>query len=270
VAQPGRPGPEALRISPSELGHMAAAADMIRSCRSRGVLRDIAAEEAVAEWRRYPEGEVYDPRTHVQYFFHAHPAGERAPREHGHFHLFMRAEGMPAGITPLLLPEIAVADAPIRPPQAAPLKRGSRDEVSHIVAIAVDDQGEPIRLFTTNRWVTGETWYPAKDVIGMLDRFHIEDGTPPVAANRWLAALLGLYRPQIAALLRSRDEAVMAWRRRRRTHVFEDPRLEITSSLEVELDAQLAFVDAARARSSADPRPGLPRMAEGWGEDGPV
>jgi hypothetical protein len=60
----------------------------------------------------------------------------------------------------------------------------------------------------------------------------------------------------------------MAWRRRRRTHVFEDPRLEITSSLDIQLDTQLALVDRARDRADGDTfrrAPALP-MAEGWEE----
>ncbi|MBV8336585.1 MAG: hypothetical protein JO358_14310 [Alphaproteobacteria bacterium] len=69
--------------------------------------------------------------------------------------------------------------------------------------------------------------------------------------------------------MQARDAAVMAWRRRRRSYVFEDPALEITSTIEISLDAQLAFVDRARSRPSA--RPGrltiLPAMAEGWVED---
>ena len=156
---------------------------------------------------------------------------------------------MPSGVAPLLLPELAVADVPALPPQAAPLKRGTRDEVSHLIAIAIDFRGEPIRLFTTNRWVTGETWYRADDVIRMLDRFVIAEAEPSAVLNRWIGAMIQLFRPQIAALLQARDETVMAWRRRRRTHVFEDPRLEITSSLDIELDAQLALVDRARDRS---------------------
>jgi hypothetical protein len=81
--------------------------------------------------------------------------------------------------------------------------------------------------------------------------------------------MIQLFSPQIAALLQARDETVMAWRRRRRTQVFEDPRLEITSSLDIQLDTQLDLVD--RARDSSDQRafrrvPGLPPMAEGWEE----
>jgi hypothetical protein len=210
---------------------------------------------------------VFDSTSHAQYFFHAHTRDSQPPSERGHFHTFLRAEGMPGGVAPLLLPELAVADVAALPPQAAPLKRGERDEVSHLIAIAVDLRGEPIRLFTTNRWVTGETWYRAEDVTRMLDRFVIAESEPCAALNRWVGAMIHLFRPQIAALLQARDETVMAWRRRRRTHVFEDPRLEITSSLDIQLDAQLALVDRARDRSGKGALrrvPALPPMAEGW------
>ncbi len=146
---------------------------------SRAGVADIIAD--IVDWRHYPEGEVYDPASHAQYFYHRHPAPARKrpaqPAEHGHFHLFLRGEGMPAGITPLLMPELAVANAPA-PRQSAPLKLGRSDEVCHLVALAVDGKGEPLRLFTTNRWVTGETWYRADDVIRMLDRFRVRGERP--------------------------------------------------------------------------------------------
>jgi hypothetical protein len=175
---------------------------------------------------------------------------------------------MPSGAVPLMLPEMAVADVAALPPQAAPLKRGERDEVSHLIAIAMDTRGEPTRLFTTNRWVTGETWYRAEDVTRMLDRFVIAEREPSAVLNRWIGAMIHIFRPQIAALLQARDETVMAWRRRRRTHVFEDPRLEITSSLDIQLDTQLALVDQARDRSDDNTFRRVPalQMAEGWEE----
>lgn len=269
---------EGLRVSQAEIDRMAAAAAVIRDCR-----RDLAArctsllgeltrgDPVISDWRHYPEGEVYDANSHAQFFFHAHPKTERQTPERGHFHTFLRAEGMPVGVAPLLLPELAVADVAPLPPQAAPIKRGMRDEVSHLVAIAVDARGEPIRLFTTNRWVTGETWYRADDVTRMLDCFAITETEPSAALNRWIGAMIQLFRPQVAALLRARDETVMAWRRRRRTQVFEDPRLEIASSLDIDLDTQLAFVDRARGRSTEGVQraPVLPSMAEGW-EAGPA
>jgi len=239
------------------------------------ILREVTADAAeTPEWRRYPEGEVYDPGTHAQYFFHRHPVPARGrppqPGERGHFHLFLRAEGMPSGIAPLLVPELAVANAPV-PPQSAPLKRGARDEVAHLAAIAVDGRGEPIRLFMTNRWVTGETWYGADDMIRMLDRFELRTDTPSVVLNRWLGALVRLFQPEIAVLLRNRDKAVQEWQWRwgRRGHVFEDTRLEITSSFDIDLEARLAAVEQVTAGPAPSPairpRARLPRMAEGWG-----
>jgi hypothetical protein len=263
-------------VSRAEIEPMVSAAAIIADCRrklaarNRDILSEVMAREpTVSEWRHYPDGDVYDPKSHAQYFYHVHPVNGRPVREHGHFHTFLRAEGMPAGTAPLILPEIAVADVPALPPQAPPLKRGFREEVSHLVAIAVDCRGEPIRMFTTNRWVTGETWYRADDVIRMLDRFAITEGETSETLNRWVCAMLQLFRPQIAALLRMRDETVMAWRRRRRTQVFEDPALEITSSLDIGCDAQFAFLDRVRSEPATRAPyrvPVLPRMAEGWGE----
>jgi hypothetical protein len=268
-------GDQGLRVSRAEIEQMKSAATVIRDCRrdlaarNADLVSEVTAGSAISEWRHYPEGEAYDPTSHSQYFFHAHETKDHPAAEQGHFHTFLRAEGMPVGVAPLLLPELAVADVPAVPPQAAPLKRGTRDEVSHLIAIAIDSRGEPTRLFTTNRWVTGDAWYRADDVIRMLDGFAITTAEPSEALNRWIGAVIRLFRPQIAALLRARDETVMAWRRRRRTHVFEDPRLEITSSLNIELDAQLAFVDSVRctpAERKPHRVPGVPRMAEGWEE----
>jgi hypothetical protein len=251
----------------------------LRGCESelaqRGItiLNEVAPDAgAMPDWARYPDGEFYDPVSHVQYFYHRHPwtssEQQESRLEHGHFHLFLRAEGMPAGVTPLLLPELAVADMPV-PPQAAPLKHGMRDEVSHLVAISLDERGAPIRLFTTNRWVTGETWYTADDVIRMLDRFKLEGGGASALLHSWLGAIVQLFLPEIAVLLRRRDETVMGWRRRRRSNVFEDPRLEVTSTFDIDLDARLAVAEHGVTdpprQSAIRPSSRLPPMAEGWG-----
>jgi hypothetical protein len=265
---------EGLRVSQAEIKQMIAAAAVIRDCRrdlaarNTDVVGEVIGSSAIGAWRHYPDGEVFDATSHAQYFFHVHAPDSGPPSERGHFHTFLRAEGMPSGAVPLMLPEMAVADVAALPPQAAPLKRGERDEVSHLIAITMDTRGEPTRLFTTNRWVTGETWYRAEDVTRMLDRFVIAEREPSAVLNRWIGAMIHIFRPQIAALLQARDETVMAWRRRRRTHVFEDPRLEITSSLDIQLDTQLALVDQARDRSDDNTFRRVPalQMAEGWEE----
>jgi hypothetical protein len=214
----------------------------------------------IYEWRHYPGGDIYDPATHAQYFYHAHPPGERrAPaggKEHGHFHTFLRGRGMPGGVRPLVMPEFAVANNPAAPkapliPSAPEIVAGEEAEPwSHLVAIAMDATGAPLHFFTTNRWVTGETWYPAADVAQMLDHFALGEGGPSPLLNRWIAALVGLYKPFLADLLAGRDAAVMDWRRRRRAkvHVLEDQRLEVTSALPIDTETHIAQIDAALRR----------------------
>jgi hypothetical protein len=213
----------------------------------------------IYEWQHYPAGDIYDPTSHGQFFYHAHAAGERKAHdgadEHGHFHTFLRARGMPAGVSPMVMPELAVAEHPAAPraplvasaPQSA---EGESDPWSHLVAIAMDPSGTALRFFTTNRWVTGETWYPATDVARMLDVFALGDVAPSPLLNRWIVAMIGLYRPQLHALLAQRDAAIMDWRRRRRAkvHVFDDHRLEVTSVLAIDIDRQVAAIDAALRR----------------------
>jgi hypothetical protein len=259
-------------------GRAASAAAVIRGCRSElaardsNIVREVVGRSGETEpWRHYPPSDGYDLISHAQYFFHRHAGAADHPREHGHFHLFLRAEGMPAGTQPLLLPEAAIAKEHLpTPPQAAPSKRGACDEVSHLIAIAVDATGEPVRLFTTNRWVTGETWYRAEDVICMLDRFSLDAAEPASFVNFWLTAMVRLYQPEIAVLLRERDRVVMdPIRQRRRTDAFEDPKLEITSSFDIDLEARLAAVDRLAAEHTMIPQPPapprIPRLAEGWG-----
>jgi hypothetical protein len=264
----------AWRVGAAELAQMAAAAAALEKARHMlvgergGILAEIAPAVGAPEpWRHYPEQEIYDPQSHAQYFFHAHPPTGRPDREYGHFHVFLRAEGMPAGVIPFHLPELSVANA--TPPQAAPLRRGAREEICHLAAIAIDRNGEPIRLFTTNRWVTGETWYRAEEAILMLDRLRLAPvGLAPIL-SRWVEAAIVLFRPQIADLLRQRDAKALVWRRQRRTNVFEDPRLEIMSSQEVDRASHLEWIAASRRRLDEEARPRripLPPMAEGWGE----
>ena len=53
------------------------------------------------------------------------------------------------------------------------------DALTHVVAISMDSKGRPLRLFTTNRWVTGETWYRADDVCKVIGRFVIDHARAP-------------------------------------------------------------------------------------------
>lgn len=193
----------------------------------------LRGSETFYEWDHYPKGDVYDRETHSQYYYHAHPADQRFPGEHGHFHTFLRPKGMPEGIKPA---EIAGRPVPDDP----------NDELSHLVAIAMTPAGLPFRLFSTNRWVTGESWYRADDVIALLDRFDIDHARPSWPANRWITGLVGLFKPQIAALLAARDRTVEAWADGHPGgDVYEDRALEVTSYMDIDVEAQIHAVSQA-------------------------
>jgi len=185
------------------------------------------------EWDHYPPGDVYDHETHGQYYYHAHAPEQRFDGEHGHFHTFVRPKGMPRGMRPARVPGFV---APADP----------NDALSHLVAIAMSAGGLPFRLFTVNRWVTGEVWYRAEDVIRLLDVFKIDHAQPSWPVNRWISAMIVLFKPQIAELLRARDAKVAAWQQRYPdTDVYEDRDLEVTSFLDISIDDQVQGVARA-------------------------
>ncbi|MEE8144715.1 MAG: hypothetical protein V3T57_04835 [Kiloniellales bacterium] len=189
--------------------------------------------ETFYEWDHYPKGDVYDRETHAQYYYHAHVVEQRFPNEHGHFHTFVRPKGMPPGIKPADVPERVEKDDP-------------NDELSHLIAIAMTSDGFPFRLFSTNRWVTGETWYRAKDVCVLLDYFEIDHAQPSWPVNRWISAMIRLFKPQIAELLHARDRAVEDWARHRSgSDVFEDRDLEVTAYMEVSVEDQVRAISKA-------------------------
>ena len=162
--------------------------------------------EGFAEWAQYPRPEALDPVSGWRFFYHAHAVRERLRAEHGHFHVF----------------------AP------GPDGRGS---FTHLIGISVDVQGLPIRLFTTNRWVTDESWQPAAAIERHAVRPRLA-GASPGDVSRWLEHLVVLFAPDIVALLRARDArmgpGIVPGDRR-----LEDRRLRIPSQKRVSLAGAL-------------------------------
>ena len=180
------------------------------------------------EFNHYPAEDVYDTETHSQYYYHAHREGE-----HGHFHTYLRPQGMPSWIEPAPVPDFTMPE-------------DENDALSHIVAISMDSSGLPIKLFTTNRWICAETWYRAEDVSAMIDLFAITHAQPSWPMNRWVTAMLKLFKPRITELLFERDDTVAAWQKRHpRRNVYEDRELDITSETAISLEDQITGVDAA-------------------------
>jgi hypothetical protein len=161
------------------------------------------------EWNHYPPGDVLDPDSGSQWYYHAHPKDQR-PGEHGHFHTFRR----------------------------------DGERIVHLVAVSADRHGRAIQLFTTNRWVTGESWAPAGEAATLLDRFDVALAKPSWPVNRWLGSLLRFYAPRIRELLAARDAAIEDWRRQHpEVDAYEDRRLEVTSRQSIDLARDVAALE---------------------------
>ncbi len=197
------------------------------------------------EWNHYPDGDVYDSESGSQFFYHAHPANLRVG-EHGHFHTFLRPIGMPEGAKPAPVSDLT-------------LPEDENDALTHLIGISMDEKGKAICLFTTNRWVTGEIWYEADDVIAMLKLFEIGHTQPSWPVNRWVSAMVRFYGLEIAALVAERDATVAAWQNRPLpideetgepvSSVFENRELEVTSYLRISVEDRLERARASLARS---------------------
>ncbi|WP_321339449.1 hypothetical protein [Breoghania sp.] len=184
-------------------------------------------------WESYPKGDVQDPETHSQYFYHSHTPDEMLNGENGHFHLFVRPAEIAPDMEPWDLPGAFVPEKP-------------EARFVHLAAISVDGAGWPLRIFTTNRWVTNETLYRADDVIGLLDHFRIALARPNWAVNQWLNAMVVLYRPQIEALIRERDVRLEAWLAEHPdSDVLEDRDLQNTSEVRIDTVAQIGALERA-------------------------
>lgn len=225
------------QLSSDQLQAMMAAGTAIKDCyrllmKNEGygnVVREVLKDQGqFVEFDHYPTGDVHDSETFSQYFYHAHRG---LNGENGHFHTFLRAKGMPDHVAP----------APYDGKEEWP---NGDDALSHIIAISMDPKGYPIGLFSTNRWVTGETFYTADDVIAMLDRFEMDLLYPSWPVNIWITSTVKLFRPQIEWLLQQRDKTIDEWQKKHPgKDVYEDRDLEITSQVTVDVDKQLTLVN---------------------------
>ncbi|MBI2296103.1 MAG: hypothetical protein HYU76_08765 [Betaproteobacteria bacterium] len=173
------------------------------------------------EYEHYPKDDVYDSESRAQYYYHAHRAGE-----HGHFHTFLR-----------------VGTAKREAPAAG--SGPESGEPVHLIAISMDAYGWPIGLFATNHWVCGGAWLPAGKVIALLSRFRIDHAHPSWPLNRWIGAMMVLFRPHIEALLTHRDAVIGAWARAHpERDALEDRELDVTGYLPISVEETIRAVRA--------------------------
>ena len=161
--------------------------------------------------RHYPKGDVWDPKTGCQYYYHTH-----RPMEEGHFHLFF-------------YPTCATE---------------SKEPYVHLLAISVGKQKEPLALFALNQWVAGGDWYTTRKMAQCIKRFRAPSKEPSEVMSQWIDATLTLFYPQILAVLSARDHLIdhledFSGQKNAR----QDRSLEIVSAMPISVDVQLEIIE---------------------------
>jgi hypothetical protein len=165
--------------------------------------------------RHYPARDVFDSINATSFFYHAHGCNKFPVSEHGHFHLFFY--------------------------EKKPNEDSSRkNNFSHFVGLSLDEKGLPLRWFTTNRWVTGEQWRPAKDLIELLSTFTVKTSGRLAPVANWINAMVKLFQPQIAQLLYRRDAAMARYiASSGREFSFENRRIDVVTECSASLPARI-------------------------------
>jgi hypothetical protein len=188
----------------------------------------------------YPDNGVGRANDKYAWYYHAHdPCQDRPWLENGHFHCFAFVDDIAADVTPWATPT-----------QARPDNR----QVAHLIALCVNQDGIPDRMFTLNRWASDETLYPAEIVAPLVAGFEIAEDDRFRFTSRWLSLLLRLLQPQITSLLLQRDQVLRAAETSNPAGFAEDPVIEVTSTLAFSLDNHLSELELAlevRADSGA-------------------
>ncbi len=141
------------------------------------VLQVISCDKAVEENKKYPADLLQFNQSGWRAYYHCHPAtragNHNFPGEHGHFHIFVRTKNEP-------------------------------EEWAHLVALAMDDMGQPLGWFTVNQWVTGESWQDAELLADKLRDIPYDSQTE--LTECWLLSLLSLDKNSVRELLKNRDK----------------------------------------------------------------
>ena len=210
------PGPAFLPMAERDAGHLKRSHEAGRAVmeytrrlaeQGRSVLDIVLNEKELEDWAMYPwDGGVIDKKTRSQYFYHSHP---QSP-EHGHFHVFY----------------------------------SHRNQIVHLAAISLDDQGHPFEVFTVNRWVTGDFYIPAHRLSRYITQFRIANNSFDQEVGDYLRNLLILYQAEIEELMHQRERVFSGYRD---THdgrePYEDRDLEVTSNLAIQVEEQVAALE---------------------------
>jgi hypothetical protein len=160
------------------------------------------------EWQHYPNNDLADKHSGYEFYYHAHSADEMPKGEHGHFHV---------------------------------IKRHAKS-FHHLVGIALDQKGLPVRLFTTNQWVTGEEMADSNLVMQSVRGFQMGITGRMAPVCKWIGALMQLFQSEIQELIKERDQeiALLVTRLGDREDVLNSRRHHVLSECKIDLMGRLS------------------------------
>lgn len=193
------------------------------------MLRVIPPEGATF-WTHYPKGDARDKYCKARWYYHVHANGDRDADEHGHFHLFLHRSQLPDGLEPK-----------VWPPQGEEAKA----HVTHVIGLSIAHSGIPRAWFATNRFVTNEFLYPAQVMIEHLPAFNVDHTKEDELVNRFVTAMVALYRDEIAELLRARDarQADLVAQHGEQAAYEKASGVDVLAQIPIDLDAKIGSLD---------------------------
>ena len=201
---------------------------------ARPLMLRVIPEEGATFWTHYPKRDARDAHCRSRWYYHVHAEGDRDPDEHGHFHLFLHRTQLPEGLEPRVWP---------------PQGEDAKAHVTHLIGLSIDKIGIPRSWFAVNRFVTNEFLYPAEVMIDHLPAFNVDHTAEDELVNRFVTAMVALYRDEIAQLLRERDrrhEELIA--RFGDKDAFEKASgVDVLAQVPIDLDAKIGSLELEEA-----------------------
>jgi len=195
----------------------------------RPLMQRVLPDEDVHFWEHYPEKDARDRDTKSRWYYHVHAPGQRDADEHGHFHLFLHRSQLPEGLLPQVMP---------------PQGEDAKAHVTHIAGLSINHQGIPRAWFMTNRFVTNEFLYPADVMIKHLPNYMVDNTAEDSLVNRFVTAMVALYRDELAELLHQRDAALSNLVKEHGEAGYEKASgMEVLAQIPIDLDAKIETID---------------------------
>lgn len=166
--------------------------------------------KSFVEWQHYPKNDLVDTENGFRLYYHAHSANDMPAGEHGHFHVF---------------------------------KSGAHNSSAyfHIIGIALDLKGLPVRLFTTNPWVTGESMATSAEIAAAVGVFDIKVAGRLSPVGSWVSGIIHLFDNEIQQLVRERDDYLRILSADTNVQsILEDRKYAVLSQSKIDLMKRLA------------------------------